>query len=124
MSIVCEWFSLKTTRTVFAGLASKPVMTVFSSLTSKLMATVSPGLASKPIVSFLVESQNQGGVGFCQFGPQNRQHWFGDLGSKPPRRFLGLGFKTKWASICRLHHKIDGGRSARNTCRDLAACFT
>jgi hypothetical protein len=50
--------SLKTTRTVFAGLASKPVATVssglasklaatvFSSLASKLVATVSPGLAS------------------------------------------------------------------------------
>jgi hypothetical protein len=82
--MVCEWFSLKTTQTVFAGLASKPVTTVFSSLTSKLMATVSPGLALKPMVSFLVESQNQGGVGFCRFGPQNRQLWFGDLGSKPP----------------------------------------
>jgi hypothetical protein len=34
---VCQWFDLKTTRTVFSGLASKP------------MATVSPGLASKPV---------------------------------------------------------------------------
>jgi hypothetical protein len=49
---------------VFAGLASKPVVTVFSSLASKLVATVSPGLASKPAVGFLVEPQNQGGVGF------------------------------------------------------------
>jgi hypothetical protein len=39
---VCEWFDLKTTRTVFAGLASKPVVTVFSSLASKLVATVFP----------------------------------------------------------------------------------
>jgi hypothetical protein len=44
-STVCEWFGLKTTQMVFAGLASKPVATVFSSLTSKLVATVSPGLA-------------------------------------------------------------------------------
>jgi hypothetical protein len=49
---VCEWFGLKTTRTVFTGLTSKPV------------ATVSPGLASKPMVGFLVEPQNQGGGGF------------------------------------------------------------
>jgi hypothetical protein len=28
------------------------------------MATVSSGLASKPVVSFLVEPQNQGGGGF------------------------------------------------------------
>jgi hypothetical protein len=38
---VCEWFGLKTTRTVFIGLASKLVATVFSSLASKLMVTVS-----------------------------------------------------------------------------------
>jgi hypothetical protein len=47
-----------------SGLASKSVVTVFSSLASKLVATVSPGLASKPVVSFLVEPQNQGGGGF------------------------------------------------------------
>jgi hypothetical protein len=40
--MVCEWFDLKTTRTVFAGLASKPVVTVFSSLASKLVVTVFP----------------------------------------------------------------------------------
>jgi hypothetical protein len=43
--------------------------------------------------------------------------------SKSPRRFLGLGLKTKWASVCRLRHKTDGGRSARDTCRDLVACL-
>jgi hypothetical protein len=41
-------FGLKTTRTIFAGLASKPV------------TTVSPSLASKLAVGFLVEPQNQG----------------------------------------------------------------
>jgi hypothetical protein len=34
----------------------------------KLVATVSPGLTSKPVVSFLVESQNQGGEGFSSLG--------------------------------------------------------
>jgi hypothetical protein len=58
---ICEWFGIKTTRTVFAGLASKPVVTVFSSFASKLVATVSPGLASNLAVDFLVEPQNQGG---------------------------------------------------------------
>jgi hypothetical protein len=29
MATVCEWFNLKTTRTVFAGLASKPVASGF-----------------------------------------------------------------------------------------------
>jgi hypothetical protein len=80
MAAVCEWFGLKTTRTVFAslaskpvatvssGLASKPAATVFSSLPSKLVATVSLGLASKPAVDFLVEPQNQGGGGFPGMG--------------------------------------------------------
>jgi hypothetical protein len=54
--------------TVFSGLASKPVATVFSSLASKLVATGSPSLASKPVVSFLVEPQNQGGGGFPGLG--------------------------------------------------------
>jgi hypothetical protein len=95
MVMICEWFGFKTTRTVFAGLASKlvatvsdglaskpaamvfsglaskPVATVFSSLASKLVATVSLGLASKSAVGFLVGPQNQGGG-----------------------RFLGLGLKT------------------------------
>jgi hypothetical protein len=90
--MVCEWFGLKTTRTVssgltskpavtassgldskpaatiFPGLASKPVVTVFSSLASKLVATVSLGLASKPVVGFLVERQNQCGGGFSGLG--------------------------------------------------------
>jgi hypothetical protein len=40
------------------------VATVFFSLVSKLVATFAPGLPSKPVVSFLVEPQNQGGGGF------------------------------------------------------------
>jgi hypothetical protein len=39
--IVCEWFGLKTTRTVFAGLASKPVKTLFAGLASRPVTTVS-----------------------------------------------------------------------------------
>jgi hypothetical protein len=49
-STVCQWVDLKTTRTVFCGLASKPVATVFSGLASKPVATISSGLASKSIV--------------------------------------------------------------------------
>jgi hypothetical protein len=71
---------LKTTQTVFTGLASKsvatvsinlaskPAATVFSSLASKLVVMVSLGLASKPTVGFLVEPQNQGGGGFPGLG--------------------------------------------------------
>jgi hypothetical protein len=109
--------------TVFSGLASKPVATVFSSLASKLVATVFPDLASKPMVSFLVEPQNQGGGGFpslvLKTGSSDLVIW----ASKSPRWFLGLGLKTKLALVCRLHHKTDGGRSVRDTRRDLAACF-
>jgi hypothetical protein len=80
MATICEWFGLKTTQTVFAGmasklmamvssgLASKLVATVFSSLASKLVATVSIGLASELAVSFFVDPQNQGGGGFPGLG--------------------------------------------------------
>jgi hypothetical protein len=80
MATVCEWFDLKTTRTVFAGLSSKPMVTISSGLASKPAATVSGGLASKPavivsldlatklVVGFLVEPQNQGGGGFLSLG--------------------------------------------------------
>jgi hypothetical protein len=144
---VCEWFGLKTTQTVFAGLASKPVATVsgslaskpaatvssglaskpvvmiFHSLASKLVAMVSSGLASKPTVGFLVQPQNQGGGGFPGLGLKTGSSGLVIWASASPRRFLGLGLKTKWASVCRLRQKTDGGRSARHTCRDLVACF-
>jgi hypothetical protein len=119
--MVCEWSVLKTTRTVFTGLASKPVATVFTSLASKLVATVFLGLASKPMVGFLVQPQNQGGGGFPDFGLKTGSSGLVIWASKSPRRFLGLGLKIKWASVCRLRHKIDGGRSTWDTRRDLAA---
>jgi hypothetical protein len=158
--MVCEWFGLKTTLTVFAGLASKPVTmvssglvlksattvssglaskpaatissgvaskpaaTVFSCLASKLVAMVSPSLASKSAVGFLVEPQNQGGGGFLGLGLKTGSFGLMIWVSKSLRLFLGLGLKTKWASACQLHHKTDGGRLARDTRRDLAACFT
>jgi hypothetical protein len=79
---VCQWFSIKTTRTVFSGLASKLVATVFSGLASKPVATVSPNLVSKLVMRFLVEPQNQVGRGFFWFGPQNWQLRFGDFDIK------------------------------------------
>jgi hypothetical protein len=136
MVTVCEWFELKTTQTIFAGLASKPVTaisndlasksaatdfsgltskpvtTVFSSLTSKLVATNSPDLASKPVVSFLVEPQKQGGEGFPDLCLKIDSYGLVIWSSKSPRRFLGLSLKIKWASVYRLHHKTNGWRSA------------
>jgi hypothetical protein len=144
--MVCEWFGLKTTRTVFtslasnpmmtvsSGLASKPVVTVFSSLASKLVkkvfsslasklvATVSPDLASKPVFGFLVEPQNQGGGGFLSLGLKTGRSSLMIWTSKSPRWFLSLGLKTKQTSVCRLRHKTDGGRSAWDMRRDLVAC--
>jgi hypothetical protein len=40
MVIVCEWFGLKTTRMVFAGLTSKPVAMISDSLASKPVVTI------------------------------------------------------------------------------------
>jgi hypothetical protein len=84
---------------------------------------VSPGLASKPVVGFLVEPQNQGGGGFLGLGLKTGSSGLVIWTSKSPRWFLGLGLKTMQASVCRLRHKTDGGRSARDTRRDLAACL-
>jgi hypothetical protein len=106
MMMVCEWFGLKTTQTIFTGLvtnlvvtvsgglASKSVATVFSSLASKLVATVSPDLASKPVVGLLVEPQNQCSGGFPGLGPKIGHSGLVIWASKSPRRFLGLGLKT------------------------------
>jgi hypothetical protein len=123
MSMVSSGLASKPAATVFAGLASKPVATVFSSLASKLVATVSPGLASKPVVGFLVEPQNQGGGGFLDLALKTGSSGLVIWVSKSPRQFLGLGLKTKWASVYRLRHKTDGGRSARDKGQDLVACF-
>jgi hypothetical protein len=84
--------------TVFSGLASKPAAMVFFSLASKLVVTVCPGLASKPMVGFLVEPQNQGGGGFPGLGLKTGSFGLVIWASKSPRRFFGLGLKTKWAS--------------------------
>jgi hypothetical protein len=95
MVTVYEWFGLKTTQTVFTGLASKPAVTVSGDLALKPVVTVSPGLASKLVVSFLAESQNQGGGGFPGLGLKTDSYSLLIWVSKSPRRFLGLGLKTK-----------------------------
>jgi hypothetical protein len=72
------------------------------------VVTVSPGLASKSVVGFLVEPQNQGGGGFPGWGLKTDIFSLVIWISKSSRRFLSLGLKTKWASVCRLRHKTDG----------------
>jgi hypothetical protein len=96
----------------------------FSNLASKLVAAVSPDLVSKPVVGFSVEPQNQGGGGFPGLGLKTGSFGLLICALKSPRRFLNLVLKNKQALVCWLRHKIDEGRSARDTCRDLAACFT
>jgi hypothetical protein len=111
MVTVCEYFGLKTTRTISSGLASKPA------------ATVSPGLASKPVISFLVEPQNQGGGEFSgmslKIGSFSLMIWT----LKSPQRFIGLSLKIKWASVYRLHNKTGERRLMWDMLRDLTACF-
>jgi hypothetical protein len=119
MVTVCEWFDLKTTRTVFAGLdsklvatifgglASKPAAIVFAGLASKLVVTVSPSLASKLAVDFLVEYQNQGGGGFPGLGLKTDSYGLVICASKSLRRFFVLGLKIKHVSVCWLCHKTD-----------------
>jgi hypothetical protein len=67
--------------------------------------------------------------------PQNRWFGFPGLGlkidsyglviwvSKSPRRFLDLDLKTKQTLVYLLRHKTDEGGTARDTHRDLTACF-
>jgi hypothetical protein len=98
----------KLAATVFFGLASKPLVAVFFCLSSKPVATVSSGLASKPMVGFLVEPQNHGGGGFSDLGLNTNSYRLVIWDSKSPRLFLGLGLKTKRATVCRLCHKTDG----------------
>jgi hypothetical protein len=76
-------------------------------------------LASKLVVSFLVEPQNQGGGGFPGLGIKTGSSSLMIWASKSPRRYLGLCLKIKWASVCRLCYKTDGGRSAWGTCVEI-----
>jgi hypothetical protein len=108
---------------VSSGLTSKPAAMVFFSLAAKLMATVSSGLASKLTVGFFIEPQNQGGGGFLSLGIKTGIFSLVIWTSKSPRWFLDLEVKTKWTSVCQLHHKTDGGWSAQDMHRDVADCF-
>jgi hypothetical protein len=86
--------------TVSSGFSSKPDVMVFSSLPLKLVATVSLGLASKLAIGFLVGPQNQGGGGFPGLDLKTGSFGLVIWASKSLRRFLSLGFKTKWTLIC------------------------
>jgi hypothetical protein len=65
---------------------------------------------------FLVEPQNQGGEGFPDLGLKIGSYDLVIWTSKSPRRFLGLGLKTKQATVYWLRHKIDGMMKTERTC--------
>jgi hypothetical protein len=84
---------------------------------------------------FLRFGLKTGGDGFSRFGFKTGGFGFLDLGlktgsyglviwaSKSPRRFIGLGLKTKQATVCRLPHKTDGRTTVWDTRRDLVTSF-
>jgi hypothetical protein len=146
MATVCEWFSLKITRTVFDGLASKPVATVSSGLASKPVATVSGSLASKPAVMvfsslasklvvmvftglasklvatvFWFGPQNQVGFGLS-VAPQNRWR---EVSVERALRSSGLlHMEASLATVSQSGLKTDGGTmtgGARGTITEVAS---
>jgi hypothetical protein len=73
---------------------------------------------------FLRFGLKTGGDGFLLFGPKTGGDSFSRFGLKTDGfRFSGLGVETKRASVCRLCHKTNGGRTTHDTHRDLTACF-
>jgi hypothetical protein len=102
-----RWFDLKTTRTVFAGLASKPVATGSSGLALKPAAMVFAGLASKPVATiFIGLASKPVAMVFSSLASKLVAMVSPSLASKPvvdflvePQNqggggFLGLGLKT------------------------------
>jgi hypothetical protein len=73
---------------------------------------------------FLWFGLKTGGDGFPGLGLKTGSSSLMIWASKSPRRFLGLVLKTMQALICQLRHKTNEERTARDTRRDLAACFT
>jgi hypothetical protein len=97
------------------------------------------GLASKPLDGFLRFGLKTGGDGFSRFDLKTDDDGFsrfdlktdggGFLGLdlktssyslviwvlKSPQQFLGLGLKTKQATVCRLRYKTHGRATAWNT---------
>jgi hypothetical protein len=98
-SIVCQWIGFKITKTVFSGLASKPVVTVsWLSLKTKVVEGFSVWV-SKPVATVWCLKIT---VTVSWFGPQN-QAGFG----------LSVAPQNRWEDA-----------TAWDTHRDLAACFT
>jgi hypothetical protein len=82
------------------------------------------GLASKPLGRFSPVWPQNWWLGFPDLDLKTGSSGLVIYASKSPPQFLGLSLKTKLTSVCRLHHKTDGGTMAWDTHRDLVACFT
>jgi hypothetical protein len=123
MTIIFASLASKSVVTVSSGLTSKPAATVSNGLALKLAAMVSSGLASKPPVMIPDGLASKPAMTIFWFGSPNRQLRFNDLGLKITAMVFGLDLKIKRILVCRLHHKTDGGSSARYTHQDQAASF-
>jgi hypothetical protein len=108
----------KQVATVFSSLALKLVTMVFSNLASKLVATVFFSLASKPVVSFLIESQNQGGGGFSSLGLKTESFGLVIWASKSPLQFLVWVSKPSEFQFVGCATKPTEG-SGRGTCIEI-----
>jgi hypothetical protein len=69
---------------------------------------------------FLVEPQNQGGGGFPSLSLKTGSSGLVIWASKSPRRFLGLGIKTKWASVLSVapqnrQREVGAGHASRSS---------
>jgi hypothetical protein len=80
----------------------------FLGLASKRRSTVSPGLTSKLVATVLVVWPQNHSLGFSDLGLKTGNCGLVIWATKSPRQFLGLCLKIKWATVCRLCHKIDG----------------
>jgi hypothetical protein len=68
------------------------------------------GAGTPAALSVVWPKKNQDG--FLWFGLKIGSYGLVIWASKSPRRFLDLCLKTKQASVCRLRHKINRGRTA------------
>jgi hypothetical protein len=84
-----SWFSLKTK------------VNSFSRFGLKIGGYSSCGLALKPLTRVSRFWSQTGSCGLVIWP------------MKSPRRFLGLGLKTKWAMVCQVRYKIDGRMETR-----------
>jgi hypothetical protein len=106
-----------------SGLASKPLRRFSPIWPQNWWRQFLPVWPQNWWSGFLVEPQNQGCGGFPGLGLKTGSYGLVIWASKSTRQFLHLRLKTKWASVCRLRHKTNGGRSVWDTRRDLAACL-